>query len=682
MSYSCEEFTYARGFLLTASKRNTLINLNWKELCKGEYFFYFHPYSTYAISERVDDWVCVVGQCVDTFNETTSLEHISKIILDKLKYNAESFLDYLEMLSGRFAILTHVNGETYIYNDATGMQSVFYHQNTVAVGSHAKLVAEITNSKKSTQVRLDWIKEPGTYHLPGNFTPYENVFYLLPNHRRNIDSNFTERFFPRENLIEKDIDEVRDIVVSESHKQLGLLTQEYKLLFSLTGGLDSRTTLATMKNYVDLSTIFTYYYTHSKDHNYKGNNSLYKDRDIVNKITENISLNHRFLPIDYASNQESDFLELREKLKSNTFLNHNSLLAKLYVDHFGGGDFLHIRSNIQGITKANFRKKFRFKNKLANLSDIIKCTNPSLLNDELAVNAFKKWLQEYSPNVGYNYDPFDLLYWETRMATWHSQLILQSDLAFQTHTLINSHYILKSMLALPRKQRENKSVYYNIIEKEWPILLFWDINKDKNLYEINKQQSSIIRKLNSGIHNFKITYYGGNILSDSRVPAKHYKDKSSEVFYIQKIAPEKGDYAIAEIPINIGTDENKEYILNLEVCSPYNKPKNIGRLKYQVFLNEKKILEEDVAQWGLTNQIFIPIDSDKTHQNLSIRVLALKDCEEWNWGKAGRIRIEKVEVVEKPNEMPNKLIFSSPFSTVDEETGRGVKKVISNLLKK
>ncbi|NBJ68811.1 hypothetical protein [Clostridium sp. 1xD42-85] len=681
MSYHYEKYIYARGFLLTTKKNDNLLDLKWNEIRKGEYFIYLHPYSKYAVAESQNNWVFFIGHCIDTINETTSLNRISQILLNKLTHNYEMFLDYLEVLAGRFAIFTHVNGETYIYNDATGMQSVFYHQNIISVASHAKLVAEATNSKNSSQINMDWLKESGTYHLPGNFTPYENVRFLLPNHRKNVNSTNFERYFPREDLTEKSIDEVGDMVISESQKQLKLLKEEYKLLFSLTGGLDSRTTLATMKNFVNSSIVFTYFYTHSRDQNYKGNNSLYKDRDIVNEITENIPLNHRFLPIDYANSQNSEFLKLREVLRDNTFLNHNSLLAKLYIDHFSNQNFLHIRSNIQGITKSNFRKKFQFKSKTASLSDIIKCTNPSLLDDDLAVSAFTKWLTEYNPNVKYNYDPFDLLYWESRMGTWHSQLILQSDLAFNTHTLINSHYILKNMLSLPRKQREDKQIYYHIIEKEWPVLLFWDINKDQDLIKVTKHQQSKIRKLNSGIKNFKITYHSGNTLNNSYVPIKHYKSKSSDVFYIKKEAPQKGDYATAEIPINI-PGENQEYILNLEICSPYNKPKNSGRLKYQVFLNKELLLEEDIAKWGLTNQIFIPLDSNKSHQNLSIRILALRGCEEWNWGKAARVKIEKIEVVEKPDEMPNKLIFSSPFSTVDEENLKGIKKVISKLFNK
>ena len=50
-------------------------------------------------------------------------------------------------------------------------------------------------------------------------------------------------------------------------------------------------------------------------------------------------------------------------------------------------------------------------------------------------------------------DPLDLLYWEHRMSCWHSNVVLESDFAFDTHVLFNSRWILERMLSVRQDQR-------------------------------------------------------------------------------------------------------------------------------------------------------------------------------------------------------------------------------------
>lgn len=669
-----EDFLYIRGFLVSNKKEQLLLNREWEILKKDNIYLHFHPKTTFSYYEDNDNWVSIVGHCIDTINSTIDLKTISKYLYSNLLKSEEQFYLYLEKLTGRYALIVFYEGQLKIYNDATGMQSVFYHQKLPVSGSHAGLVAEVTDSKDSNKINLSWLSDPKTYHLPGHFTPYENVVYLLPNHYRNISKSTTVRYFPREEIVEKDVSEVSNIVIEEANKQLELLSKENKLLLSLTGGIDSRSTLSLMKDYVKSLRLFTYYYTHSKDSSYKGNWSLNIDRDLVTNIVNNIDLNHSFIPIDYAYRDELEHQALKNVLKRNTFLNHNSLLAKLYLDNFGEENYLHIRSNIQGITKGNYRTQYKFENGKASFDEIVTCTNPKLLQDEKALNLFEEWLQEYNPNVGFNFDPFDILLWESRMGTWHSQLLIQSDVAFNSHTLINSHYILKNLLSIPFELRQKKAVYFDIIEKKWPVLNFWQINKKENVYQLLKKQVKKFDEYNTGIEDFSIKYFSGNKITNNVVPHKVVKEGKTETFYIEKRAPVKGDYVEAVIPIEV-EKINKDYVISLELCSPYHRPENAGRLKYQVFLNNNLFLEEDVSLWGKTNHILLPLNPKKQKNNIKVKIIAMRDCENWGWGKVSRVTIKDISIIEGKNNI-NNIKCSSPFSVITKKESKNIIKRI------
>ncbi len=697
MNEKNKKYLYVKGFLVTPDEQLFLHELDWAHHLKGNLNLYFHPQTNFSFYEQNENWVCVLGHTIDTINNTINNADVSKALYENLIVSQDAFFDYLERLTGRYVIITSMNKQLNVYHDATGMKSVFYHKNSATFGSHAKLVAKATGEGEAQQVDLDWIQEPRTYHYPGDYTPYNNVHFLLPNHKLLVWENKTVRYFPREELPTKTLDDVIDILVEETQKQLKLIAENYKMLVSLTAGVDSRTTLALLKDYVSSAVFFTYYYKHSKDPSFKTSKTLDIDRDVANEIIANLQLNHEIIPIDYADRTDEDYIAFKELLTENTFLDHNSILAKIYSDKYEGENYLHLRSNIYGIIKSVFRKVYKLHGSEASLEDIVTCTNPSLLSDPNAVRLYERWLEDYSPNVGLNYDPFDILFWESRMGTWHSQLVIQSDIAFETHTLINSQYLIRNLLSIPVENRSSSQYLHRLVDKQWPILSYWKYNRrgtlrdtidadKKRIKQLTRKQAQTKAKL--GLPNHLIEYSAGNLYGEMRVPYKIEKKSSKELFYIDKPAPKKGDFARANIRL-LREEENadKAYLVFLELSSPYQNKKNKGRLKYEVMLNDEPLLEEDVAEWNKTNQIFIQLP-DMKENTLSIQVQAMKDCEEWNWGKAARIQIESIDILEVPESISKKVICSSPYSVTvldqekesDEQSARDLTSVIKKLL--
>ncbi|MFN3866699.1 MAG: hypothetical protein ACK4MD_08315, partial [Demequina sp.] len=50
-------------------------------------------------------------------------------------------------------------------------------------------------------------------------------------------------------------------------------------------------------------------------------------------------------------------------------------------------------------------------------------------------------------------DPRDLMYWEHRMGAWHGQVVLESDIAFETVSLYNSRLVISALMSVRIDQR-------------------------------------------------------------------------------------------------------------------------------------------------------------------------------------------------------------------------------------
>ncbi|RFA32091.1 hypothetical protein CAI16_19010 [Virgibacillus dokdonensis] len=648
------DLKYIRGYAIT--REPLVIDGNWVGFNKFDYYFYFHPQTKWAYKEAGDLWVCIIGRALDVNNSTDDLKRISQILLEKYKKNLNDIFDYTDELIGRYIVVVGDKRKAIIYNDAIGMKAIFYNSANGYIASHAKLLSEISNSDNTYTVEAKWLREYSAYHLPGNLTIYKNIFQLIPNHYINLSSLEITRYFPRENLVQLSVNEAASEIIKIINKQLDLLNNK-KIILSLSGGMDSRTSLALLKNKVSDLTLFTYFLRDSQDSSYKGNSILNTDEAIVKDMINNLHLNHKFIPIDISKFDSIDFNYFKNILKQNTYLSHNYKLAKLYYDYFKDEDVLHIRSNSYEVGRAILRKAYNFGKKEMTIENQITCYSPKAINDDTIKDIVKDYNISFDPRGHYNYDPYDLQHWEWRLGLWHSHVLIESDLAFDTHILINSHKIYKLLLSVPLSDRKKGTLFRKLIELNWPVLLFWDINNRNTL--LDRYDSQIV---DYGLNLQDIIFKSGNMDDpESNVPYFGNLYVKSAKMYIDKSDPQKGDYVEATKQINTKLTEEKEVVVNLRV--PFEAKHLSNRLKYQVFCNNKLILEEDVAFWQETNEIIIPVTSDIHEIKLSFKVIAIKDCEPWSLGKAATLIIERI-ILRKQSLKSRQVQASSPFSKI------------------
>lgn len=642
-----QDLIYKRGYLIT-DKEVDSPNPNWSKKKIGNYIVYYDVLNDVTYYKENEKWIFLLGSMIDVRNNTPDKELIIRNAIREWQISEEALFNYLDEISGRYIMMFHDGEKTRILSDATGMKTIIYSRKQTIIASHVQIVQQLTGADHSSLIEQRWIKEYGGYHIPGHYTPYEDIYFLTPNTLLEIESKEIERFYPRALLTIKNVDSITEEISLLVKRQLKILAEENnKMLFSLTAGIDSRTTLALIKEVSNKFLYFTYYKVSKKLP--KGVESLEIDREVVGEMANNLNLNHRFIPLK-EDEISSDYYEFVNAVKNNTFRAHSYRLAKFYYDELPQ-ETLHIRSNILEIGRFFYRNKINLPTQV-NIKSLAQCYNPKAANDKQIHSLLSTYYNHVQMDQIFNYDPYDIFYWEYRMGTWHAQILLESDVAHDTFIPFNCRRILELMLSVPNSDKKNFTVFKNIINKNWPILNYWGINTLEKPIDRLKNIDSQIDEYGAPLKNI---YFNGSSNYKYKKLGKRAK------FYLDISNPKKGEFAEATIPFS--TPNATLYHCMLHLRSPYENRKNKGRLKYQVFINDTLLLEEDIALWKESNQINIHFNPSKEKSTIRIRVLAIKDCENWNWGKAAVIIVERF-IVRISDSTKESINATSPFSTI------------------
>jgi hypothetical protein len=107
----------------------------------------------------------------------------------------------------------------------------------------------------------------------------------------------------------------------------------------------------------------------------------------------------------------------------------------------------------------------------------------SATKNETIVELFENYFKQNEYDKLFNYDPYDIFYWEYRMGTWHSRILLESDMAHDTFIVYNTRNVLKKLLSLSPQERADGTIFYELINMNWPILNYWDINSTNTMLD-------------------------------------------------------------------------------------------------------------------------------------------------------------------------------------------------------
>ena len=411
-------------------------------------------------------FVVVIGYVLDVRAVHDDVDLIVRTLLDALGISEAAFFAYLDQLGGRYAVFYGDRNRASILGDACATRTIFYARTEPLIASHHALVAEACGAGRSDhwQARQADRRRHTTYGYPAGTTPDRNVGLLLGNMVLRLDSMTYERYYPRRDLPSLSIEDAAATLAVYFHNQLDVLVRRYRIVCSLTAGLDSRATLAALRPYLDGCRFFTY--RTSDDHEI--------DAVLAALIARRHRLAHGLMPTpDTASD---GFARFKKILRRNNYHPHGTAAAYGYLSLFQPGD-IHLRSNLYEIARAFHRSRREWTEELDARGMAALYFREFSDQDHDLVDAFSDYVETSEFATGlWNYDPYDVFYLEQRMSCWHALVLLEADPSVDTYLLMNARCCLEVGLAVPRTERIAASVFTTMMADLWPELLELPIN--------------------------------------------------------------------------------------------------------------------------------------------------------------------------------------------------------------
>lgn len=499
------EKLFIRGYIITSKSIDDILGYpfygNWSSMKIGDFYFYIHKKQHVYNYSWNNGTLFLIGHCISPIDNLINEEVILKVMAEKFNDSKAKALEFINGLTGNFLIGNVKDGVIDFCTDPTGMlfgcygviNDIFY------LSSHVQLIADLCQLQKS-QYALDMEKYKYFYKygvfFPGDTTQYSYVKRVMQNHVFRYDSGDVKyrRFYP--------VYEIECVKTEIEYKNLikkisKILSRTIKLAvrkwdsiaMSLTGGMDSQTTLANANgNYEDIK--FYSYISMPGDE---------RDAVAAHKITSNIGVEHKIYEI---SNKDEDFMDIEvvcsiiQHNNGGYKVNDNDVRKRLYFSELNEFE-VEIKSWISEIGRANYYKKFGLKRMPKQLS----CRHCTSMYKIFTVqrNLAKRTdriFKEYKEKCGFDkipngYDASDMYLWEFRYSAWGGRVIT-SEHSYSNEIFIpyNNRYLLELMLKAPLEKRISDKFHKDLISEGNSmiadmniVVTNWNETKKRQLFE-------------------------------------------------------------------------------------------------------------------------------------------------------------------------------------------------------
>ncbi len=469
---------FCRGFLVTDAKHIDIDKYpfynNWTEITYKNYYIYVHKQQHIYYTERANTFIFLIGNAVNPFDmecdEQVIVEHLASIIAE----GQEACIDYINKLTGNF-FLGYVS-EEYIFFMTDPAEMLFSAYGKIDgclyISSHAQLVGDICHLRNSAYAKkLEAYKFFYKYGVffPGDFTQYDEMKRVLTNHLFKYDGEkFTfQRIYPSNELVEcKTDEEYRELIKNVSdilHRTMNCVAKKWeKPAISMTGGMDSKTTIAMANGLYDK---FRYYSYVSMD----GDKI---DADAAHEIAKAVDIDHVVYTISVQDEDFKDIELVRRIIEHNNggyCVNKNDVRKRAYFDNTDKFD-VEVKSWISEIARANYYKKFGLKKMPKRLSprNMTSMYKIFLLERALAKQTdkvFEEFIQKSSfDKMPDGYDASDMYLWEFRYSAWGGMVITsEHSYSYEIFIPFNNRLLLDLMLKAPKEKRISDVFHEDLI---------------------------------------------------------------------------------------------------------------------------------------------------------------------------------------------------------------------------
>ena len=590
------DIAFSKGFMLTRDDTSSVAHFVETPLWDGWTLWSddFTPTSRATASDDVT--VLIRGQFFDGTGVTS--DDVASKLAESLAISYEKFERSLGTLLGRYMVIARREGETWLYHDALGLRSVYFDRDAGLVGSHARLVAqkakrEAIHAAKETRYRLD-------------YTIFDRVWQLLPNFRLNLNTFKAERYFPRTTNRYLDWSSDEKLARIEElwrNAHRALFERWDNVVLSITAGLDSRFVLAMLRdNRHDISTIT---YGNPRPGGSAYARSMHMDYSRVTEMLPYIaSKEHWFVDLTDKTQNDPRLIELAE---TNSFKSHGRKLLARMRNLFEEPDWIHLRGNGVEIVRRYWKESH------ANFAALKKYMGLTTTSDvaqakEMGYGA-----------VLHGFMPDDLAYWELRMGKWHSEIMNEQDILYETIVPLGMRDIIELLLSFPIYEREEALAIYDLIDRNMPELELFPVNEDDSVFK--QRRKSVALK-------------GRELLKNVSYASREMKETTNvvtPVLSFENFAMEKNAMVTAELYVAERTGG-----VSFAVHSSYQNPNALGYVKWQVLLNDTVVCEDDCARTAAPVALrFLGLSKGDV---ISVRLESLRDLAgHQSWLLASRV---------------------------------------------
>lgn len=468
---------FYKGFLITDDK---LIDSSqypfynkWKTVELSEkYVLLYHPQLTvYTVKDKAGSSLCLLGHAFNPFSGVYSEDEILCELVNVINQK-EAFFSKINELTGVFYLSAVIHDDLYSLTDAVGLQTAFYSegQNKTYISSHSNLIGDILHLSESRYIKQ--LKACKTFHyfgnqLPGNITQFSEVKRLNPNHYLKTGTVSEQIRFYHPKYQKTDNDNICARLTDVLCRTMEIIPKKWQHpAISLTGGCDSRTTLAcASKNYGDYA-----FFSYISQENER------PDAEAASDICKKLSLPHVIYNIP-ENDSEIDGIEgIRAVLLWNggnvRYNNPNDVRKRAVLDKTFDYD-VEVKSWASEVGRARYTKRYNGRRSFGRKPTPRKCTTfyKFLLFNRLIVRktdkVFREYLQKY-----FEPDPVcpvpwqDQFYWE-----WHwpsrDGICLSCEQRFSNEITVpyNNRLILELFLSVSEEDRIKDKMYSDIRRK-------------------------------------------------------------------------------------------------------------------------------------------------------------------------------------------------------------------------
>lgn len=475
-----KEKLFARGFFITDANVNCSEYPFYGEWSKVEIgnirCFLQSEQKCFTMSEGRTT-LLLIGHAYNPFTLCFEEQSILKSLVKK-EFPSELFWSEFNQLTGVFTLVIIINQKLYLVGDPTCMQTTFYctKEDKIFVSSHTNLLGDLLDLEWD-----DYVRRLSDYRffpllgnaLPGDLTQFKKVKRLVPNHYVILNKNesVSKRFFYPESM-KLNVNDVVDKSSEIIQNNLKLIAKKWKRpAISMTGGCDSKTTLACVNGEYDKFSYFSYISSKSEE----------VDAKAARKICNALGLKHTIYTISENDSVYENIESIRKILEWNSGgiipVNKNDVRKRAFFASINDFD-VEVKSWASEIGRSYYSKRFNERKNFGDTPTPRKCTTmyKFFLNNRQLVHqtdtVFENYLEKYFEQAKENPIAWqEQFFWEYRVPSWNGLVITgEHRYSFDITIPYNNRILLQLLLSVPIEMRIKDCVYERIRQKMSPLI--------------------------------------------------------------------------------------------------------------------------------------------------------------------------------------------------------------------